>query len=130
MIHAFIMTHGRLGGELIRTAEGIFGRVTDCVFQSNDGLSDRELFDRLDSFLNEHEEEPCVIFVDFFGGSCATVCQRVLRHHASAYLVGGVNLPILLTFLNKRSQLGIHDLIDHLLIRGRESIALAEIKAV
>jgi PTS system mannose-specific IIA component len=126
MIQGFLVTHGDLGRELLTTAELILGPIRGCSFVSNRGLTESSLVEQLEPMLEEMGEEPSIVFVDFFGGSCATACLRLLERHPEIYLIGGVNLPILLTFLNKRDQLGADELVEHILARGRDSVSLVK----
>lgn len=98
-----LVTHGTLGAALKSAAERISGPADDLATFSNEHLSPEELTER-------------------FGGHLATLAgtgpghgrpgrrftlaaaQRACRGRAGVHLLAGVNLPVLLDFLQKTGQ--------------------------
>ncbi len=121
MIPAVIVCHGTLGEAYLQALEGIYGEVENLTAISNTGLSAEELQHVVAEHLAAFGER-CIIFTDYFGGSCATACLAELPANPDYHLVSGVNLPILLYYLAHRQELAVEDLVQGILHRGQNSI--------
>lgn len=117
-----LVTHGTLGEELLRTSESILGPQGAVEVISNSGTSLESLSDRVRSLVSGHPERPVFLFVDLLGGSCGHACQEIRRLHPETIVVTGVNLPMLLEFLHNRDRVGIPELKERLLKKGRDGI--------
>jgi len=122
MVTGIIVTHGMLAEELLQTAKRIFGEFSDCYPVTNVAKSPKALTDELASHITACREEPCLVFVDFFGGSCSYACMKLLGTFTNIRVVTGVNLPMVLAFLNKRGEVSFDDLAREIVERGRDSI--------
>ena len=120
MIRALVLTHGRLGDELIRVVELFLGPVAGMEALSNADLSAADLTAAVGRWLAA-SEDPALILVDDRGGSCATAA-RLAAAGGAARVVTGVNLAMLLGFASWRESLALPDLVDRLLSNGREAI--------
>lgn len=126
MVKCIIVTHGKLGEELIRTARTILGDFEGCRAFSNTGVSTQRLYDDIASSL---DDEPYLIFVDFLGGSCSHACLRVAADRPQTALLTGVNLPMLLAFLNKRDEVPFNGLPRAVVERAREAVQVIDPEA-
>jgi len=126
MIACIIVTHGRLAQELVETARRIFGDFDSCAAVTNEGKSPNALYEEVRQLVDARKGEPCVVFVDFTGGSCCHVCLRLQVERKDVAVISGVNLPMLLAFLNKRDSVPFEHLADEILERGRNSIRLVD----
>ena len=127
MVTGIVVTHGMLAQELLQTARKIFfGDFSDCYAVSNITKSPTVLSDELSSLISACREEPCLVFVDFFGGSCSYACLKLLDTHKNIQVISGVNLPMLLAFLNKREEVPFEHLSREIVERGRTSIQVLE----
>lgn len=119
-----VITHGRLGDELIKTATSILGPQESLEFISNEGHSHDDLVDVIEDHLRRRlvGDGPAVVFVDLAAGSCAHACRRVSRDHPEILLACGVNLPMLLEFLYHRSRVSREELRERLVARGRDGV--------
>jgi len=117
-----LVTHGRLGLELLRTAESILGPQPAMQVVSNSGKSPEGLQAEIEALLPP--SGPVVVLVDLLGGSCGHACALVRRGRPDLLLAGGVNLPMLLEFLCHRGSASPGDLRERLLTRGRDGIRL------
>jgi PTS system mannose-specific IIA component len=121
-VTGIIVTHGNLGRELLRTASLIVGDIHDCYFIAGTGLTDDRIVEEIRKMLDRTGGGRVVMFVDYFGGSCCTNCVSAIRGRGKAKIISGVNLPIILDFVNKRESMDFDDMIEHLIERGRESV--------
>ena len=124
MVKGIVVTHGRLAEELLQTAVRIFGVFSDCHAVSNVNKSPQALTDELSRLIPAPDWGDCILFVDFFGGSCSYACFRLLDSHSNIQVISGVNLPMFLAFLNKRQEVGFNDLPGEIVERGKSSIQI------
>lgn len=124
MVAGIIVTHGNLANELLNTARGIYGEFPGCRAVTNAGKSAATLYDDLAASLEP--ATPCILFIDFLGGSCSHACLRVLTEREHTVLLSGVNLPMLLAFLNKRDKVPFDDLPAAIIERGRDAIKVVD----
>lgn len=100
MIYGIIATHGKLGEELIRTAERIAGPQKRLDFVSNEGLS----VDALAGVISERVQGCAtpggiIIMTDIPGGSPTLACRSLRIEGRRAWVVSGANLPMVLAFI-------------------------------
>ena len=125
-----VVTHGDLGTALIRLAELIMGPVEGLDCLSNHGLSGHELNTRIQEWLANDAAataEGVVVFVDDFGGSCATGAQLASHNRSDVVILSGVNLAMILGFLTWRDTLELSELARKLVETGRGAINRIEI---
>ena len=123
MISAIVVTHGRLGAELVATARRILGDFSGVYAISNEDKTPQTLTDEIEAIM-EHAAagDAFILLVDFLYGSCGHATLAVERRHRNVSVVSGVNLPIVLAFLNKRNEVNFERLASELAARGRDSI--------
>lgn len=123
MVTGIIVTHGKLARELLETARTIYGDFSNCYAISNAQKSPRALQEELEAIVESNSEsDGILVLTDFFGGSCSHACLGVEQGHGNVRLVTGVNLPMLLAFLNKRDEIRFEKLAGELVERGLKSI--------
>ncbi len=126
MVTGIIVTHGMLAEELLQTAKLIFGEFSDCFSVSNVAKSPQALTDELSAIINACKGNSCLVFVDFFGGSCSYACLKMLENNPNVRVISGINLPMLLAFLNKREEISFEHLPGEIIKRGKSSIRIVE----
>jgi fructoselysine and glucoselysine-specific PTS system IIA component len=124
MITGIVVTHGKLGEELLQTAREIYGQFSDCYAVSSASRSTEALAEKLNNIVSSLTGKSCIIFIDFLGGSCSFACLKLLNDHQNISLITGVNLPIFLSFLNKREEVPFDELPEELVARGKRSIQI------
>jgi mannose/fructose-specific phosphotransferase system component IIA len=118
-----IITHGALGEELRRTAELVIGHAEGLDTLSNAGLSTAALAEQVDALLaGEAEDRPVMLFVDLLGGSCAQACAEQLTRRRGSRLFTGVNLPMIIAFLQYRETMSADELAAGILMRAHRGI--------
>ena len=126
MVKGILVTHGKLAEELLLTARRIFGDFSDCHAVSNVNKSPRALTDELTALIPDPAGGSCILFVDFFGGSCGYACFKLLGSHKNIQVISGINLPMFLVFLNKREAVPFQDLPGEIVVRGKKSIQVLD----
>jgi len=122
MVKTIIVTHGNLAKELIQTAQVIIGDMEGVFSVSNDGKAPQMLCEEIEAIIEKHPDDRFIVFADFFGGSCCHACISVEDQCENVHLITGVNLPMLLAFINKRDAVAFDQLPEELIARGRDSM--------
>lgn len=125
-----VVTHGNLGEELVKTAGTVVGAPDNCYAITNSGKAPQQLRDEISAKLDEAGGGPAVLFVDFFGGSCSHASLLVESTRDNVYVFCGVNLPMLLAFINKRDETPFAELGDAILERANNSIKLLDARTL
>jgi PTS system mannose-specific IIA component/PTS system mannose-specific IIB component len=126
MVVGIVVTHGKLAEELIETAKGVYGDFSGCVAVTNHGKSPQALLEEIKALIDAQKESRHVVFVDFLGGSCGHVCMELRVERNDIPVITGVNLPMLLAFLNKRDAVSFEGLPGEIIGRGHHSIQMID----
>ncbi len=104
MVGLVVATHGRLGEELLRTAEEIVGAIPGaravCVSAGRPVEEARE--ELAEAIRAVDEGQGTLVLTDMFGGTPANLALTFLS--SSVEVLTGVNLPMLLKFPATRTE--------------------------
>jgi len=121
VIRGLIIGHGTVGEGLDSAIQAISGNRGGIMFISNIGRSTADIAEEVRSFTQEHDcSGGLIIFVDLYGGSCWQGAK--LAKSSFTHIVTGVNLPMLLSFMNKRDAHAFEDLPGILETDGKRGI--------
>ena len=126
MIGLVVATHGRLGDELLRTAEGIVGSIPAArtVSLSADKPMEAARVELDEAIRQVDAGEGTLVLTDMFGGTPANLSLAFLDRRVE--VVTGVNLPMLLKFAATRGDgLDLEATARLLAGHGQRNIALA-----
>ena len=120
MIKGLIVGHRNIGEGLLNALESISGSFENIIFISNNGLSTNEFAEKIKDVCKEYQNDDVMIFVDVYGGSCwrAAKMAKLPRCH----IITGLNLSMLLSFVNKRDSFSFDELSSILVIDGKRGI--------
>lgn len=108
-----IICHKSLAYELIITTKAIVGHQQDLFPFSNDRISAEKLMQDIQQFLESKNAPPEVVFmVDLRGGNCWKIARTIARTHPNYYVLSGVNLPMIFSFLSKKDLLSPQELLQ------------------
>lgn len=129
MINGLVVTHGDVGRELVRVVEMILGPVDGLDALSNGGKSMQDLTTEIGGWLDagDGDGRSALLFVDDFGGSCASAAQLALVDRGGSPVLTGVNLAMLLDFATWRDTMSIAELSRRLVEKGREAISVLHV---
>jgi mannose/fructose-specific phosphotransferase system component IIA len=127
VICGIIATHGKLGEELIRTAERIAGPQERLHFVSNEGLS----VDALAGVISDHVSgcdlpDGIIIMTDIPGGSPTLACRSLRLGGRRAWVVSGANLPMVLAFILCRDSMGPEEVAKVIAARASKAIEVVD----
>jgi mannose/fructose-specific phosphotransferase system component IIA len=120
MIYGLVIAHKKAGDALLTSLGGIYGDYENLYGLSNEGCSTNELADKIRDEFSFLLGTEVFIFVDIYGGSCwrAAKLAKLPRCH----IMSGFNLPMLLSFLNKRDTIPFDELSTVLETDGKRGI--------
>ena len=123
MIGVLIVTHGQVGQELLKSAEGIVGKQSRVRVLGLDASEGPDAFVKKIQVVLEELKSPAgvLVLVDMMGG---TPCNTALRQCLDpAYeLVTGINLPMLVSVLTKRHYMPLDQLTQKIVDDSPRSI--------
>jgi PTS system mannose-specific IIA component len=126
MVGAIVITHGTLAESLVKVLKSIAGDVDmikTVAVQEND--TTEEISGILVKMVGTVDGgKGVIIFTDMLGGTPSNVALPLLKE-GKVDIMAGVNLPVLLKFVNHRTDKGLGDLALLLKQSARESIVLA-----
>jgi mannose/fructose-specific phosphotransferase system component IIA len=122
-MRALLVTHGDLGRELIASARYIYAVDAPLDSLSNRDKDARQLQEAIQSWL-DLQSGPVILFVDVGGGSCGIAAQLAARSRLQSWVIGGVNLPMILTYLSSHAQLDPEELVSKILDRALNAVRL------
>jgi len=103
MLKSLIITHGKLGEELIRVAEKILEKKSDIDCMGFDWQEDGSvIINKLESYLNKNKQHQIIIFTDMFGGSPSNICLPYINPNVE--VITGINLPGMLKYLTYKDK--------------------------
>ncbi len=126
MVGLVVATHGGLAEELLRTAEGIVGRLEQCEAVSvGAGASMEDARARLGEAVKRVDSgQGVLVLTDMFGGTPANLALTFLDERLE--VVTGVNLPMILKLATARgSDLGLRAAAELVAGYGQKNITLA-----
>jgi PTS system mannose-specific IIA component len=120
MVGAVIVAHSFLSKELTSAAEYIVGKMEGIVTVSIDCKMDTFEARKVISEAIEQidQGEGALILTDVFGGSPSNIVFSFLNK-GKVKVITGVNLPMILTFWNKREEMDLTELAKTLQLAGR-----------
>ncbi|WP_152657230.1 PTS sugar transporter subunit IIA [Oceanobacillus sp. CFH 90083] len=114
-----IVTHGKFGEELKRSAEMIMGQMQDIYcFSLLEEMDPLELKNQINEVLND-APGGSIIFTDIFGGTPSNIAATFSKNH---YAVSGVNLPMIVEAEMSRTQMEISDLMQKIIHSASDGI--------
>lgn len=103
MLKSLIITHGKLGEELIRVAEKILEKKSNIDCMGFDWQEDGSvIINKLESYLKKNKQHQIIIFTDMFGGSPSNICLPYINPNVE--VITGVNLPGMLKYLTYKDK--------------------------
>jgi PTS system mannose-specific IIA component len=126
MIGGVIVSHGKLGEEMINTAEMIVGKIFNITSVSIDVTTDvetsREQIRQAIQAVNTGAG--VIIFTDMFGGTPSNISLSFLEE-SQVEVITGVNLAMLLQLSTTQTEEPFQNIIRTLKQRGQENIHIA-----
>jgi PTS system mannose-specific IIA component len=126
MVGAVIIAHSFIGKELIETAEYLIGKIEEIIAISiNIKMNAFEVRKVISEAMKQIDQgDGVLIFTDLFVGSPATIAFSFLNKE-KVEVITGVNLPMILTYWNKREGRSLSELAKLVRLSGVRNIVVA-----
>ena len=126
MIGTVIVTHCKLGAELVNTAEFILGRIDGVETVTIDAQASAEaLRAEIEAAIKRVDQrDGVIILTDMFGGTPSNLSLSFLAQDRIEVLTG-VNLPMIIKLVQSRDKMGLTELAETVGAYGRKSINVA-----
>jgi len=92
---------------------------------SNDEHGLESLSAHVEAWLSRDDGD-ALMMVDVGGGSCGVAARLAAADRPRTWVLGGANLPMVLTYLSHHGQLGAEDLVAKMLDRAHNAIAVLD----
>ena len=126
MVGAVIIAHSSIGKELIATAEYLVGKLEGITAVSID--FEKNVFEARNVISQAMKQvdqgDGVLLLTDLFGGSPCNIAFSFLNNE-KVEIVTGVNLPMILTFWNKRRDTTLQETAKYVQLSGTRGIARA-----
>ncbi len=126
MVGLVVAAHGNLAGELLRTAEGVVGKLERAMALSITAGSPMEAARTAlgEAIRSVDDGDGVLVVTDMFGGTPANLALTFLD--GKIEVVTGVNLPMLLKLATCRAEnMGLEATAQLLTAYGQKNITLA-----
>jgi PTS system mannose-specific IIA component len=126
MIGGIIVSHGRLGEELLNALTIILGEAPNIEAISIGWYDDVEDSKRKisNSLKNVDQKSGVVIFTDMFGGTPSNL-SFTFQKDGHVEIITGVNLPMLIKFCSLQRSNSLKDVARKVVEQGKKNIHLA-----
>jgi len=126
MIGTIIITHGKLGEELLSVLEMITGKQEN--FETVSITSVEKVDETVDMIKKKIKEVDCgkgvLLLTDMFGGTPSNISLSFLES-PDIEVVTGVNLPMLMKLVDSRDKMDLKELANVITEYGKKSISVA-----
>ena len=126
MIGLVLVTHGRLGEELIKALEHVVGpqlNIASVCIDPNDDMEQRRR-QILENATQLDEGQGVVLLTDMFGGTPSNLAISIMEK-ASVEVIAGVNLPMLIKLASVRKTESLAAAVASAQDAGRKYINVA-----
>ena len=110
----FIITHGNLAFELNEVAQEFLPLEIPIYLYSNKKDSIETIVSNAGKRIKESNPEKVIVFVDLVGGSCWHAAVNLKRNHDNISIIGGVNLPAIVSLATNIDRLEWSELVTKL----------------
>ena len=126
MIGGIIVSHGKLGEELLNALTIILGEAPNIEAISIGWYDDvDESKKRINQSLKRvNQKSGAVIFTDMFGGTPSNLSYSFLQEN-QVEIITGVNLPMLIKFVSLQRSNNLKEVARKVVEQGKKNIHLA-----
>ncbi len=122
MIGIVVVTHGRLGEEMVRTLNGVLGPVPGLRAVSSIEADPEIVKGEIRRMLERVDDGDGVLVLTDMLGDTATNLSLMVAGASRAEVVAGVNMPMLIKAASARGTMGLRELAGFIREYGREHI--------
>lgn len=109
---SFVVTHGSLACCIRDVAEKLIVPATELHCYSNRDWALEKIESDIRALIEKHNPDKVLIFTDLVGGSCWVLANRIKKADQNIAIIGGVNVPMLISYFVNFERLEWPDLLD------------------
>ena len=117
-----LVTHGNLGCEVKTVIEKLVHPLDHIFCYSNSVDSLDVLEEKILTKISETKAEHILLITDLMGGSCWLLANRIKKSIPEAKVIGGLNVPLLVSYLMNHDKLEWNELIDKMVEDGKKGM--------
>jgi PTS system mannose-specific IIA component len=125
MVGIVVVTHGRLGEEMVRTVESVIGRVAGIEAVSTVDADPEVVKARLRRVIERIDEGDGTLVLTDMLGDTATNLALAVAGSLRVEVVAGTNMPMLLKAASARGTMGLREFAAFIRQYGRDHICWA-----
>lgn len=119
---AFILAHEDFAFSLKNTIEKITGPQKSIYPYSNKTEALPILLKKISDQINKIKSAHIFVFVDLVGGSCWGLANMILKEHPEIVIIGGVNLPMILSLIINYGNIPAERLVNKIIEDSKKGI--------
>jgi fructoselysine and glucoselysine-specific PTS system IIA component len=119
---AFILAHEDFAESLKITAEKITGLQPNIFAYTNKIDSLPVIIEKINKKLASIQSDKIFVFADLIGGSCWSLANMIAREHPEVKIIGGVNLPMVISLIINHEKLVIDQLTEKIIEDSKKGI--------
>lgn len=109
---SFVITHGALACSFKDVVEKLIIPATSLICYSNKKWTLEKIEIDIQTLIDEQKPDKVVIFTDLMGGSCWISANRIKKTDQNITVIGGVNVPMLVSYFINYERLEWPELIE------------------
>ena len=117
-----IITHGDLAKCMEDVTRHLIVASTKIFYYSNKKLTLEEIESEIKKERDRLQPEKSVFFVDLVGGSCWILANRIKQTSTDIAVIGGVNMPMLVSYHLNYNRLEWNTLLDKIVSDANKGI--------
>jgi PTS system mannose-specific IIA component len=117
-----LFAHGNLAGALKSVTENLGMHTKDFFCFSNQKKSIEKIEEEILLLIENKTPKNILIFVDLAGGSCWLSANRLKRENNNIDIIGGVNVPMLVSFFINSQRMDWSSLLEKVIADGKKGI--------
>jgi len=119
-----LITHGNLACSLKEVSEKLIKPAADIHCFSNQEIALEEIESHIKGLIREMQPQRIIVFVDLVGGSCWFSANRLKHEFPQLVIVGGVNVPMLVSFHMNLQRLSWETLMEKIVADAKKGVVL------
>ena len=119
---AFILAHEDFAESLKITAEKITGQQPNIFAYYNKIDSLPFILDKVNKKIATLQVKRIYVFIDLIGGSCWSLANMIAREHPEVIIIGGVNLPMIISLIINHDKLETDQLTEKIIEDSKKGI--------
>ena len=117
-----LFTHGNLACALKSVSEKLGVLTTNFYCFSNQEKSIEKIEEEIYLLIENTTPKNILIFIDLVGGSCWVSANRLKRENNNIDIIGGVNVPMLVSFFTNSQRMDWNSLLEKVISDGKKGI--------